>query len=384
MLKARRALVGLAIIPALAAGMMASVAVAQAPKQIPSITVRPVGTDENDPNGGQWFVENLNPLDTKTFQVRLHNPAEVAQKVKLYLADMRFDDKGVPEVTNVPNDIGLWGRFAHPNVTIPPRKTIVETFSITAPKDADPGDHVGAVVAEHTPQGNGPILSVKRVAIRLYATLPGDARRDFVIDKVTVKKDSAFFAKELTVTVQLRNTGRVRLEPTVEVDGVNAKGPGLMVSNSIERYVVTRPVKFWGGPMRLRIDAQTRSLGLAGPVRQARVTTWVIPWHLFALMLLAAGLGWLVRIGLRRRASRYVALQSDLRRLERMLAQQNRETPVAEMSAERDDAKAAIRTAIKQAKRAGDLVTAERLEAVLKGTPGVAKKRAASNGRARR
>jgi hypothetical protein len=54
-----------------------------------------------------------------------------------------------------------------------------------------------------------------------------------------------------------------------------------------------------------------------------------------------------------------------------------------EIVSERDDAKAAIRTAIKQARRAGDLDTAERLEAVLEG-PVAPKKRAASNGRARR
>lgn len=359
-MNARRALFGLVIIPALAAGMMP--AVAQDQQQIPAVEVHPVGTTRSDPNAGQWFVTTLNFEETRKLQVSLYNPASVPQTVNLYLADIRFDKQGLPEVTNVPTDIGTWGRFENPTVTVAPLQTQLQTFSVTAPKGADPGDHIGAVVAEQAPQGTGLIRSIKRLAVRFYATLPGDARKDFVIDTVTVKKDSAFFPREVTVTVQLRNTGRVRLESTVSVDGSQAKGPELLMSNAVERYVVTRPVKFWGGPVRLRIDAQTRSLGVAGPVRQVRVTTWVIPWHLLLLLALAAGLSMLVRIVSRRRGGKYRAIQSDLRRIERLLGQQHREGAEPDRGAQPGDATAAIRAAIKQAKRAGDMGTAQRLQ----------------------
>src|SRR5205807_5109902 len=89
------------------------------------------------------------------------------------------------------------------------------------------------------------------------------------------------------------------------------------------RYVVTQHVGFFGGPVRLHINAQTRSLGLAGPVRDLRVTTWVIPWHLFVILALLAGLVLAVRMWLRRRHGRYDSIRSDIRRLERMLSQQH-------------------------------------------------------------
>jgi hypothetical protein len=343
--------------------MVASVSVAQtADQQIPAVEVHPVGTTRDDPNGGQWFVTNVNPAETKQLQVRLYNSASVEQTVKLYLADIRFNRQGVPEVANVPTDVGTWGSFDDPSVTVAPLQNRIETFSITAPKNADPGDHIGAVVAEQAPAGSGLIRSIKRLAVRLYVTLPGDARKDFVIDRVNSQKDSAFFTRELTVTVRLRNTGRVRLEPTVHVDDAEAKGPQLLLSQSSERYVVTRPVKFWGGPMRLRVDAQSRSLGLAGPVRQLRVTVWVIPWHLLALLVLAIGLGFLVRIALRRRGGKYEAIQSDLRRIERLVMNQNGRHDPSEAGSERVGAEAAVRAAIKQARRAEDFDTAERLE----------------------
>ena len=326
--------------------------------------------DQSGPNGGQWFVLNLESEKSQQLQVRLYNSADVAQTVKLSLADARFDDNGIPEVSNVSTDVGTWGAFEHPETTIQPRETQIQTFSVTAPKGVDPGDHIGAVVAEHAPQGSGNIRSIKRVAVRLYATLPGDARKDFAIDGVTATKDSFFFARELNVTVQLRNTGRVRLEPLVNVDGKNAKGSGLLMSNAVERYVVARPVPIWGGPVRLRIDAETKSLGLSGPVRQVRVTVWVIPWHLFVLILVAAAVVYLMRRYLRSRRSKYSDIQADIKRIERLVSQQMRQTGGTNGTNEHTDAEAAIRTAIKQARRAGDGATAERLEFALRGVGG--------------
>jgi hypothetical protein len=371
----KRLLFGLVTIPALVAGMVTPSVLAQSPgaaeAQIPAVEVHPTGTTREDPNGGQWFVTSLDFEEKKTLQARLYNPAEVPQTVKLFLADMRFDDAGLPEVANVSTDIGLWGRFVRPNVTIRPKESLVEAFSITAPKGADPGDHVGAVVVEQAPQGSGLIRSVKRLAVRLYATLPGDARKQFEIDEVSTEKDSALFAKELTVTVHLKNTGRVRLEPAVKVDDAGAEGPELLMSSATERYVVTRPVKFWGGPMRLRIDATTKSLGLAGPVRQMRVTVWVIPWHLLLMIAVAVGMFFGVRWLLRRRGHKYEALQADLQRIERLVTMQHRAPAKGgstDASGVSSDARAAIVSAIKQAKRSGDLATAERLEELLGST----------------
>jgi len=282
---------------------------------------------------------------------------------------MTFTSAGTAQLSDSSVDIGTWGRFdgkAEKTVTLASRQTSIESFTITAPEDADPGDHIGSIVAEHTPVGVGNIRSIQRVAVRLYATLPGDARRDLAIEEVTATKDSWFYTRELTVSVRLRNTGRVRLEPTVLVDDARADGPGLIMSQSVEDFVVTRPVKFWGGPVRLRIDAQTTAPGgQAGPVRQLRVTTWVIPWHLFVLLAFLGSLVFLGRLAMRRRGGRYQQLQSDMRRIERLISQQGRDEMPADLLAERNDAHAAIRSAIKQARRAGDAQTAERLEKIL-------------------
>lgn len=352
-------------IPALAAGMVISSAFAQLPSAS-TVDVKPVGTSKLDPNGGRWFIADLTPGDDHTFQVELFNPTQVVHTVRLYIADMAFDKDGNPYVTNVPTDVGTWGRFAHPVLTIGPLQRLSDSFTLKAPKAADPGDHIGAVVAEQSAEGAGSIKSIVRVAVRLYATLPGDARKDFDIEKVTAARHSVFFPRKLEVTVQLRNTGRVRLGPTVDVNGVKAHGSVLLMSHSAERYVVTQHIPFWGGPQMLHIKATSQLLGAPGPAREMNVMVWVIPWQLFALLALGALIALATRRQLRKRRGRMGAIQSDIRRLERLVTLQHEgRQPTPDVKAEQDDARVAIFTAAKQARRAGDVETAKRLETFL-------------------
>ncbi len=358
----RRLLVGLIVIPALVAGMTA-VRVSAQTQPGPSLDVHPYGTKRTDPDGGQWFFADGAPGRAQSFQVRLYNPTNQDKAAKLFLADMAFNATGTPYVVETKTDVAKWGTFEHDRVTVPARRAILESFTLTPPKAADPGDHIGAAVVEEAPVGGGPFRSVTRVALRVYITLPGDARKEFEIKRVLTEKRSKFFPKKLDVTTELANTGRVRLETTVAINGSPAKGSTLLLSKSIERYRATFPIRFWGGPMRLKVDATTRSLGLPGPSREMFVTVWVIPWHILSalalLALLALGVRWL----LKRRARKVQAMQADLRRLERLLVQQTRQAATGTVDEPaRRDAEAAIRSAVKQAKRAGDDKTAERLE----------------------
>ena len=364
MLKKRLSIL-LIVIPALAAGMTTFPAFAQT--QLPSLDVHPVGTSKTDPDGGQWFFANGIPGQTQRFQMRLYNPTNEPKNVKLYFADMTFNSDGTAVVAATSTDLGRWGRFDDPRLTVGAHKAIFEGFSVTPPKGADPGDHIGAAVVEEAPAGGGPIRSIQRVALRVYMTLPGDARKEFDIHSVSAARRSLFYPRKIDVAVELRNTGRVRLDPTVTVNGAATKGPNELLTQSRELYNITVPVHFWGGPVMLHVNAQTSTFGLPGPARQVSVLVWVIPWHLFALLALLAlivlGVRWIIR----RRRARVTGLQADIRRLERLvtLQHESRQAPPPEVAAEAHDARVAIFAAAKQARRAGDLQTAKRLEQFL-------------------
>jgi hypothetical protein len=362
------------VIPALVAGMTlssASVAAAQAadPEVITSVGVSPVGTSPDDPNGGQWFYAAPKPTkdgyEPAHLTARIANPANVPQTIRLFLADVEFTDKGAPKIKpDSPTDVGAWGSFEPATLTVQPKSDVTVPFTVTAPANAEPGDHIGAVVAESAPEkptGGNLLALVKRVAVRLYITIPGEASPNFVIQKIDVKPDSSFFPREATVTVLLRNTGRVRIAPTVLIGGKQAKGSGVLLTRSVEPYVVTSKVPLWGGPQRYRVDVATRlpSQNAQGPFRQASVSRFYVPWALLAALVLLVALVMLARRWLRKRGGRYAEMRADMKRIERLLAEQRSGAPIDTRD---DDPEVAIKAAIKRAGRAGDKESEEKLK----------------------
>jgi hypothetical protein len=365
-LKLRR-LLGFGI-PALVAGMLyVPTAAAQEtrPQDVPSVGVLPVGTKTDDPNSGQWFIAALAPGESKHFVAGITNPAGIPQRVKLYLADLDFTANGAPEVAEVSDEVGTWGSVEQTNVEVPPLGQVQVGFTIKAPATADPGDHLGVIVAEGEPAGGGNVKVVKRVATRIYITLPGDAVPAFNIEKLQVERDSSFFTKEITTTVIVRNTGRVRLAPDVRVNGKKADGPELVMSRSVEQFVATTKVPFWGGPQSVRVDVKSRVAradGPAGPVRQARASLFVIPWVLLIALALMTGFVLLSRRLWQRRGGKYAEMRADMKRIERLLAEQRSGAPI---DTREDDPEVAIKAAIKRAGRSGDKESEGKLKAKL-------------------
>lgn len=389
---ANRIVAGLLMVPALLVGTIsASPAHAQTTgtpgAEIPSVGVVPVGTQSDDPNAGQWFIADGVPgaAEPIRFTARVTNPAQVPQTVKMYLADLDFTDDGTPAVADESDDIGTWGTVIPATLSIEAQKSVEVPFELRVPAGADPGDHVGVFVVEGQPQdpGSGQLFKiVKRVATRMYITVPGDARADLNIESVAVTPDSSFFTREVTVRVLVRNSGRIRLNAQVTVNGKPATGSELLLSNSVEPYLYTEKVPLWGGPRSYRIDVTTKvpstsGPGRTGPARQARASKFFIPYVL--LLAIAVGLVFMfivVRL-LKRRRSKFSELQADLRRFEKLIAGRDGAGAGDDVETVADPAMA-IKQAIKQAGRSGDTETAERLRAKLADVEGAAPLEASS------
>ena len=279
----------------------ASPAPAQQADDVPGVSLDPAGTDGRDPNEGQWFIAEGEPGSTVTLRARIENLADVEQRIELYLVAMEVGDDDRAVVGGRDEGVGSWGRFDEPSIVLGPRSQVEAPFTVTVPRDAEPGDHVGAVVAEAAPQGNGSSIAVqKRSASRLYITVPGDASPAIEIESVEVDVHRPLLARTAAVEVTVRNTGNVRLETTVLVGDEEARGSELVMSKSTERYVVTKPVPLWGGPVTWPVDVATRTSVGRGPTASAKASRLVVPgWILLAIFLLV--LGWFSVRELRRR-----------------------------------------------------------------------------------
>ncbi|HUR18501.1 MAG TPA: hypothetical protein VMZ51_06125 [Acidimicrobiales bacterium] len=249
----------------------------------PSVGVSPTEARPEDPNSGQWFVFQLSPGESKNTRARVANPADIPQVVRFYIRDLTFGADGTPTVSDKLNqeDVGSWARLPVPEVTVPARGTVLVDFGITVPVNADPGDHVGVFVAENAPVG-GNLKVIRRVATRLYVTVPGDATRAFKIIKVDRKLDSMWFPSELDVEVVLRNTGRVRVAPTVKAKDTVLEGSKILLARSVEPYSAPVKIPWYGGPVRVPIEVVTAD----GSRRSARASVFVIPWGLIICVIL--------------------------------------------------------------------------------------------------
>lgn len=291
---------------------------ASTPTDTPSVGVAPTESRPEDPNSGQWFVFQLSPGESKDTKARVANPADVPQLVRFYIRDLTFGSDGTPTVSDKANqaDVGSWARFPVPELTVPAKSTVLVDFGVTVPANAEPGDHVGVFVAENVPLG-GDIKVIRRVATRLYVTVPGDATKAFRIIKVARQLDSTWFPSKLAVEVTLRNTGRVRVTPTVKAKSTILKGSRVLLARSVEPYSADVDIPWYGGPVKVPVEVVTED----GLRRSARTTLFVIPWGLIISLILAGVVLKVASKLLSRRAGRMRRLQSDLQRLEKIVTQ---------------------------------------------------------------
>lgn len=328
--------------------------------ETPSVSLFPAVQRPNDPDNGNSFFMELGPGQTAAGQAKIFNPSEVAQTVKLYIRDLEYTDQGTPSINDgEQTDVGSWGTFDQTEMTLQPKKSVIAQFSITVPAGADPGDHIGVAIAESSPSGSE-IKIVKRVATRVYVTVPGDAFRSFEIQKVTVQLDSLLFPSTVLTSVQLRNTGRVRLRPKVTIKGAAMEGSEILLSRTSERYAASLKVPWYGGLIRMPVRAQAEG-GLTRLVNRSKL---VIPWGLVVILAMAAGGVWaLKRYWWDRRVSRFASLQADMKRIESLVAKR----PSSEAAApgletdERQEQIDGILAALKRAERTGSQTSLERL-----------------------
>lgn len=257
-------------------------------EELPAVTASPVQADS--PNGGQWFAVEAERGEIVAVVARVANPADVEQTVQLYLADLTFDDE-LPAVGEPNAGVGAWGAFETPTLTIEPRGVVDTTFHLTVPADAEPGDNIGAVVAESGVSGEtGGVGVVKRVAARLYVTVAGDAEASVEVDRLTTRLDRPLLPRQVATTFLVRNTGRIRLEVEVTVNGRRAIGPTTVVSQSAEAYEATVPLSVWGGSKDIDVQVVSRTRTGEGPIASDSARVLVVPWWiLLAAFLLVVG-----------------------------------------------------------------------------------------------
>ncbi|MFJ9340807.1 WxL protein peptidoglycan domain-containing protein [Streptomyces sp. NPDC101733] len=225
-------------------------------------------------------------------------------------------------VESKPKDLGGWialGPEAAGTVTVPPKGRKDVPFTVTVPRDATPGDHVGGIVALNTAvegvRKDGKVqVGVKRsVGARLYFRVPGPLTPGLSVEDVRVDRAAPLLPwvkdARASVTYTLVNRGNVVVEPKVAVSAEGLFGRRVLDRPARELKLVLLPgqrielTEPWpDAPQSDRVSVEVTAGAAAYPELSSRGGTsfLAVPWPAagVALLLLGAGVTWWV---LRRR-----------------------------------------------------------------------------------
>ncbi len=238
----------------------------------------------------------------------------------LYAADAKSGTGGQLTLS-LPGDkqtgVGAWVSLDAPKqVTLPPRTVKgpyvrVVAFAVHIPRDASPGDHVGAVlVSLHTAPsatGGSSLGLNQRVGARVYLRVAGPVHPALTVEglKAKYKTHDAFNpigTGDVLVSYQVKNTGNVILSGTqaVSASGLLASGkasglpaiPQMLPGDTISMTTVVKnsfPQVLLSVKVKLHPIAQVGEVdpGLRDSSRS--VSVGAIPWALIVLILLLVG-----------------------------------------------------------------------------------------------
>ncbi|CAM3732773.1 WxL protein peptidoglycan domain-containing protein [Kibdelosporangium persicum] len=222
--------------------------------------------------------------------------------------------------------VGDWVTVSSPRLVVPARDTVVVPFSIKVPADAEPGDHVGGLVAALTSSGDAPVDVERRVGSRLYVRVAGPIDATVRIESVAPTYRGTLNPAgtgEVDVTYTIVNDGNLRMSllPSVSLSGLfglaerSTSGevlPELLPGNAVTLTQTVTGV--WPlGPLDIQVKAEpvtsaTQTLGGAVEPATAEASVWAVSWT--ALGTIALFLGILFALWRVRRKIR--ALRSQL------------------------------------------------------------------------
>jgi hypothetical protein len=212
----------LGVLPSVASA--ATIAPSAAPTDVTSWAVAPSNAAGNDKRTHFGYTD-MKPGATTIDYVGVTNFSTKPVTFDVYPADgVTTADGGLGLTPSYQKsvDVGMWVRMAHNIVNVPARSRVNVPFNLTVPKDAEPGDHVGGIVASvvEVPVA-GKVSREDRVGVAMYLRVAGALHPALSIEGVTTggydNSLNPIAGGSTTVTYTVRNTGNVRLGANLTV-----------------------------------------------------------------------------------------------------------------------------------------------------------------------
>ena len=275
------------------------------------------------------FTRAVSPGQRVVDHVAVSNFSRKPLTFDLYAADAFNTDKGefslAPKATQA-EDAGAWVELKKSKLTVPARSKTIVPVSIDVPRNAQPGDHTGGIVASLTTGAeaasgtSGKVAVEQRVGTRLYLRVIGEVRSALTVTDVSLAYDAPsnpVAGGTATVTYTVDNPGNTRMSGPVEVEVAGPFGAGRRVAAATqlpellpgERVTYSaevdgvRPLGRLTATVTIQpvpLPATEGTTGLEPVVGSA--TLWAFPWAGLGVLLLLVAVA--AALLLRRRSVR--------------------------------------------------------------------------------
>ncbi|MFF4830373.1 WxL protein peptidoglycan domain-containing protein [Streptomyces sp. NPDC001315] len=272
-----------------------------------------------------YFSLSADPGQTIEDKVVVANKTGKPLSFRLYAADAYNTDRdggfAVRTAKERMRGVGAWAKPARSRVTVPAHKSVTVPFTLRVPKDAEPGDHPGAVVAldERVDPGGGSLaVGVQRaVGARVYLRVSGPTMPAISVEDVHVTHHQPLVPglgdSTATISYTLSNTGNVTLEPKVELRARGLFGRTLLARTLTkipsellpgQRVRLSEP---WHGAPQLDRGDVTLTASARDTRESASASFLALPWLVVAVVFAAGVVGGVLLVRARRvRARRSV------------------------------------------------------------------------------
>ncbi|GGT47799.1 DUF916 domain-containing protein [Streptomyces purpureus] len=244
-----------------------------------------------------YFYLAADPGDTLTDTVTLSNKTAAPLTFRLYGADAyntaRDGGFAVRTEKEPQRSIGAWLRPDRPRITVPARGKASVLITLTVPPGAEPGDHVGAVVAldERIDRARGGPVTVgvqRAVGARVYLRVGGPTVPALAVEDVTLDQDRPLVPgtreSSALVSYTLHNRGNVTLNPRVALRAEGLFGRTLLdrdlagvPSELLPRQRIRLTARWTGSPQLDR--GEVTLMATAKDVRESGTVSFLaLPW----------------------------------------------------------------------------------------------------------
>jgi hypothetical protein len=194
-----------------------------------SFSLRPVRYDPAVPATQSYFIIRAENGQSFQDEVRVSNTGDAAGTARLYPVDAATGaNSGLVYLSSADprTDVGAWITLDQDELTLGPGENRIVKFTVTIPRDARPGQHLGGLVAENAQtevqpqQGALQVNFQRRMVTAVQVNLPGASVEKLAITGVT----SEVAAGYQVLRIGLRNEGTELVKPVGTVQVADARG----------------------------------------------------------------------------------------------------------------------------------------------------------------